>query len=71
MFPFQGGSQEVNHSEFCVLGPKYLITPRKNQISNIFQDISFKHTLADTGINTPAFGICGIIPIVHLTLPFD
>ena len=57
MFPLQGGgvgSKKVHLSLSCVLGPKHLITS-KSRIPNMFQDITFKQTSADAGINTPTF----------------
>ena len=55
MFPLQGGGKKVYHSLSFVLGSKHLITP-KSQISNMFQNVSFKQTSADAGINTLTFG---------------
>lgn len=56
MSPLQGGGKKVNHSLSFVLGSKHLITPKKSQIPNMFQNISFKQTSADAGIKTPTLG---------------
>ena len=45
----------MNRSLNFVLGPKSLITTQKRQIPNIFQDVRFKQTSADSDINTPSF----------------
>ena len=54
MLPLQGGCKKVNYALSFSLSPKHLITP-KRQIPKMFQDISFKPTAVDTGINTPTF----------------
>ena len=53
MFPLQRVSKKVNHSLSFVLGPKYLTTPKKSQILNMYQDITSGPTLADPRINFP------------------
>ena len=71
MFPLQGGSKEVNHSLGFVLGSKHLVTPKKSQIPNMFQDISFKWPqLMSAWIPLPLV-IYGIMSIFHPTLTFD
>ena len=55
MFPLQGESKKVGHSLNFVLSPKHLISPKNCWIPNVFQDISFKQTSADAGINIPNF----------------
>lgn len=55
MFPLSGGNKKDNLSLSFVLGPKHWITPQKSWIPNIFQDISFQQTSADTGISTTTF----------------
>ena len=52
MFPFRGEARKLVILSFV---PRYLVTS-KSQIPNMFQDVSFKETLGDAGINTPTFG---------------
>lgn len=47
--------KKVNHSWTFDLGLKHMVTLKKNQIPNTSQDISFKQTLANAGINSPTF----------------
>lgn len=49
----RGKQTKVNHSLSFVLGSKHLITSKKSQIPNMFQDVSFEQTLPDAGFNIP------------------
>lgn len=52
---FKGEARKLIILGLFDLGLKHMVTLKKNQIPNTSQDISFKQTLANAGINSPTF----------------